>query len=72
MELTVNDIAAALQVIDVTTARGAIRGDELSQVGALRDRFAAFVRAAQEQAAAEQAGESAAAAAEEIVVDTAE
>ncbi len=72
MELTVNDIAAALQVIDVTTARGAIRGDELSQVGALRDRFAAFVRAAQEQASANQAGESAAAAAEEIVVDTAE
>jgi hypothetical protein len=72
MELTVNDIAAALQVIDVATARGAIRGDELSPVGALRDRFAAFVRAAQEQAAANQAGESAAAAAEEIVVDTAE
>jgi len=68
MELTVNDIAAALQVIDVTTARGAIRGDELSQVGALRDRFAAFVRAAQEQAAAEQSTETAG----EDTVDTTE
>ncbi len=66
MELTVNDIAAAVQVIDVATARGAIRGEELSQVGALRDRFAAFVRAAQEQAAAEQT------AAGEDTVDTTE
>jgi hypothetical protein len=66
MELTVNDIGAAVQVIDVATARGAIRGEELSQVGALRDRFAAFVRAAQEQAAAEQR------AAGEDTVDTTE
>ena len=58
MELTVNDIAAAVQVIDVATARGAIRGDELSQVGTLRDRFAAFVRAAQEQATVEQPTET--------------
>jgi hypothetical protein len=68
MELTVNDIAAAVQVIDVATARGAIRGDELSQVGALRDRFAAFVRAAQEQLAAEQSTETAG----EDTVDTTE
>ncbi len=68
MELTVNDIAAAVQVIDVATARGAIRGDELSQVGALRDRFAAFVRAAQEQLAAEQSTEPAG----EDTVDTTE
>jgi len=68
MELTVNDIAAAVQVIDVATARGAIRGDELSQVGTLRDRFAAFVRAAQEQAAAEQSTETAG----EDTVDTTE
>ena len=68
MELTVNDIAAAVQVIDVATARGAIRGDELSQVGTLRDRFAAFVRAAQEQAAAEQSTESV----DEDTVDTTE
>ncbi len=64
MELNINDIAAAVQIIDVVTARGAIRGEELSQVGTLRDKFAAFVRAAQEQAAANEK--------EEITVDTAE
>lgn len=48
MQLTVNDIAAAVQIIDVVTSRGAFRGDELSQVGALRDKFAAFVTATQE------------------------
>jgi hypothetical protein len=66
MELTINDIGAALQVIDVATARGAIRGEELSQVGALRDRLAAFLRAAQEQA------EKEAAEAKEATVDTEE
>lgn len=54
MQLTVNDIAAALQVIDIVSGRGAFRGDELSQVGALRDKFAAFVKAAQEAQAAEE------------------
>jgi len=66
MELTINDIGAALQVIDVATARGAIRGEELSQVGALRDRLAAFLRAAQEQV------EKEAAEAKEATVDTEE
>lgn len=46
-QLTINDIAAVVQVIDIVTARGAFRGDELSQIGALRDRYAAFVGAAQ-------------------------
>ncbi len=59
MELNINDIAAAVQIIDVVTARGAIRGEELSQVGALRDKFAAFVRAAQEQQAANEAAQEA-------------
>lgn len=59
MELNINDIAAAVQIIDVVTARGAIRGEELSQVGTLRDKFAAFVRAAQEQQAANDAAQEA-------------
>ena len=59
MELNINDIAAAVQIIDVVTARGAIRGEELSQVGALRDKFAAFVRAAQEQQAANETAQEA-------------
>lgn len=48
MELTVNDIVNALRIIDVVTTRGAFTGEELSQVGALRDRFAQFVTAYQE------------------------
>jgi hypothetical protein len=54
MQLTINDIAAALQVIDIVTARGAFRGEELSQVGMLRDKFAAFVKASQGAQAAEE------------------
>jgi len=54
MQLTINDIAAAVQIIDIVTARGAFRGDELSQVGAIRDKYAAFVAAAQEARAAEE------------------
>lgn len=70
MNLTVNDIAAALQLIDITAARGAFRGEELSQVGALRDRFAAFVKAAQDAAEAEAAKDAPADAAETIDVST--
>jgi hypothetical protein len=46
--LSYGDIQAAVQVIDVTTQRGAIRGDELVQVGTLRERFIAFLRLAKE------------------------
>jgi hypothetical protein len=46
--LSYGDISAAVQVIDVTTQRGAIRGDELVQVGTLRERFIAFLRLAKE------------------------
>lgn len=54
MQLTVNDIAAVVQIIDVVSSRGAFRGEELSQVGALRDKYAAFVRAAQEEQPSEE------------------
>jgi len=64
MQLNINDIAAAVQLIDIVSNRGAFRGDELSQVGALRDKYAAFVKAAQDAQAAE--------AQEELTVDTAE
>lgn len=57
MQLTINDIAAVVQIIDIVSARGAFRGDELSQVGQLRDKYAAFVKAAQEAQAAEVSAE---------------
>jgi len=42
-QISLADFAAALQVIDVCTARGAFRGEELSSVGQLRDRLKLFV-----------------------------
>ena len=47
--LSYNDIQAAVRIIDVTSQRGAIKGDELVQVGTIRERFVAFLRHAQEQ-----------------------
>ena len=47
--LSYGDIQAAIQIIDVTTQRGAIKGDELIQVGTVRERLVAFLRYAKEQ-----------------------
>jgi hypothetical protein len=41
--LSLNDISPAVQIIDVATARGAIRGEELLPVGTVRQRFMAFL-----------------------------
>ena len=60
MQLNINDIAAVVQLIDIVTSRGAFRGDELSQVGALRDKYAAFVKATQDAQATEQSVDTAA------------
>jgi len=46
--LSYGDIIACVQIIDVTSSRGAIKGDELVQVGTVRERFVAFLRHAQE------------------------
>lgn len=48
VQLNIQDIAACVQVIDLVTQRGAIQGPEMAQVGALRERLAAFVQASQE------------------------
>jgi len=53
--LNFGDIQAAVQIIDVCTQRGAIKGDELVQVGTVRERFVAFLRLAQESG--EEVGE---------------
>lgn len=67
MQLTLTDIAAAVQLIDIVTTRGAFRGEELSQIGALRDKYAAFISAAKE---AQDAAEVEAAGQEQLLVDT--
>lgn len=47
--LSLQDIAAVVQIIDAAVNRGAIRGEEMVAVGTIRDRFAAFVNHAQAQ-----------------------
>lgn len=44
-QLGLNDLTAAIQIIDVCAKRGAFEGAELESVGAVRGRLAAFVRA---------------------------
>ncbi len=39
------DIAACVQIIDIVTKRGAFEGSELSDVGTVRNRLAAFLEA---------------------------
>lgn len=55
MEVTNNDIADAVRIIDVCSSRGAFRGEELAGVGTLRNKLAAYLQAIQEAAEKEQA-----------------
>jgi hypothetical protein len=61
--LSLNDISNVVQVIDMVSSRGAIRGDELAPVGILRERFVAFLKASQDAQPAAVEG------ADEIVED---
>ena len=52
--LSLNDITACVSIIDIVTKRGAFEGPEMADVGAVRNRLAAFLaaaKAAQEPAA---------------------
>ncbi|MDF1814225.1 MAG: hypothetical protein P1V20_18620 [Verrucomicrobiales bacterium] len=44
-QLALNDLSSAIQIIDVAASRGAFRGEELSQVGGVRDRLSLFLNA---------------------------
>ena len=56
--ISLNDLQVLANIVDLATQRGAFRGNELSQVGAVFDKLSAFL--AQVAAAqAEQAGEEA-------------
>ncbi len=44
--LNLTDIAAVIQIIDVVTKRGAFEGNELADVGAVRNRLEKFIKAA--------------------------
>jgi hypothetical protein len=43
--LTLQDFAAVLNIIDVCSSRGAFKGEELFVVGQVRERFSNFVNA---------------------------
>lgn len=43
--LSLQDIELCVRIIDLTSARGAIRGEELTTVGVLRDRLVRFLQA---------------------------
>lgn len=54
MELEVDDLVNVLKIINTATERGVFKANELSFVGQTYDKFATFVRAAQQEAGAEQ------------------
>ena len=45
ISLNINDLAFMLKMIDVVTERGGFRGGELANVGTIRNKLEAFVRA---------------------------
>ena len=59
--LSINDITACVSIIDIVTKRGAFEGPEMADVGAVRNRLAAFLaaaKAAQEPATEETTEET--------------
>lgn len=61
VNLSVADLAAAVQIIDFAAARGAFTGENMTKVGQVRDRIAEVVKAI---APAEEAAEATAEGAE--------
>jgi len=64
--ITLNDIGAAVQIIDLASARGAIRGEEMAAVGNVRQRLAAFLEYSEKQARAAAEKEAEAGEAEDV------
>lgn len=56
-QLTIQDLAIAVNLIDACVERGAIKGNEIYNVGQLREKFASIVTEAQRQAERAQADE---------------
>ena len=60
MELEIDDLVNVLKIINTATERGVFKANELSFAGKTYDKFAVFVRSAQEESAQQpQDGESA-------------
>ncbi len=43
--ISLNDFIVVINIIDACSQRGAFKGEELTAVGQLRDKFAVFVKA---------------------------
>ena len=54
-QITIADLDTIKNIIDLASTRGAFRGEELSQVGVVYDKLAAFLSAVIEQAKAQEA-----------------
>lgn len=63
--ISLSDLQVLLQIVDLASSRGAFRGAELTQVGAIFDKLNAFLSfIAAQQAAAQEASENSAESAE--------
>jgi len=56
-QMGLNDIRACVSIIDICTKRGAFNGEELADVGTLRNKLAEFVNANIQSDEVEDAGE---------------
>lgn len=57
-QLTLNDLASVIRIIDVISSRGGFKGEELSEVGALRDKYLSFLQAANAEAESQEGDEA--------------
>jgi hypothetical protein len=57
-QLSIQDIAFTAKVIEVASQRGAIRADEMDEVGTVYKRLVAFVQASQPQDEEDQTEDS--------------
>lgn len=60
-QLTIQDLAITVNLIDACVERGAFKGNEIYNVGQLREKLASVVIAAQKQNEGEDEGEAVAA-----------
>lgn len=55
--LTINDLSTVVNIIDVCVTRGAFKGQEMLEIGQLREKFVAVVTANKPVTEEEKAGE---------------
>ena len=54
LQITVQDLAAIHRMLDIACSRGAFKGSEMTQVGAIYDRLGSFLNHIKEQSNAIQ------------------